>query len=52
MVKSPLAKAGDGDAGSLPGSERFLGAGNADHSSIIAWEIPRTEEPGGLQFLK
>ena len=20
-------------------------------SSILAWEIPRTEEPGGLQFL-
>ena len=20
------------------------------HSSILAWEIPRTEEPGGLQF--
>ena len=19
------------------------------HSSILAWEIPRTEEPGGLQ---
>ena len=21
----------------------------ATHSSILAWEIPRTEEPGGLQ---
>ena len=21
----------------------------AAHSSILAWEIPRTEEPGGLQ---
>ena len=21
----------------------------ATHSSIFAWEIPRTEEPGGLQ---
>ena len=20
------------------------------HSSILAWKIPRTEEPGGLQF--
>ena len=20
------------------------------HSSILAWEMPRTEEPGGLQF--
>jgi len=22
----------------------------ATHSSILAWKIPRTEEPGGLQF--
>ena len=24
----------------------------ATHSSILAWEIPRTEEPGRLQFTK
>ena len=23
----------------------------AIHSSILAWEIPRTEEPGGLQSI-
>ena len=23
----------------------------AAHSSILAWEIPRTEEPGGLQCM-
>ena len=23
----------------------------ANHSSILAWEIPRTEEPGGLQSM-
>ena len=34
---------------------RFLGQEDplkkemAAHSSILAWEIPRTEEPGGLQ---
>ena len=22
----------------------------ATHSSILAWEIPQTEEPGGLQY--
>ena len=22
----------------------------ATHFSILAWEVPRTEEPGGLQF--
>ena len=24
----------------------------ATHSSILAWEIPWTEEPGGLQSMK
>ena len=23
----------------------------ATHSSILAWEIPQTEEPGGIQFM-
>ena len=23
----------------------------ATHSSILAWEIPRTQEPGGLQSM-
>ena len=23
----------------------------ATHSSLLAWRIPRTEEPGGLQFM-
>ena len=23
----------------------------ATHSTILAWEIPRTEEPGGLQSM-
>ena len=23
----------------------------ATHSSVLAWEIPRTEEPGGLQSI-
>ena len=26
-----------------------LEKGRATHSSILAWEIPWTEEPGGLQ---
>ena len=28
-----------------------LGKGMATHSSILAWEIPWTEEPGGLQSM-
>ena len=27
----------------------LLGEGNATHSSILAWRIPWTEEPGRLQ---
>ena len=30
------------------GQEDPLEEGMAIHSSILAWEIPRTEEPGGL----
>ena len=29
-----------------------LEEGMAIHSSILAWEIPWTEEPGGLQFMR
>ena len=28
-----------------------LGEGNGSHSSIFAWRIPWTEEPGRLQFM-
>ena len=28
------------------------GGGNDNHSSILAWEIPWTEEPGGLQSME
>ena len=31
------------------GLEDALEKGMATHSSILAWEIPQTEEPGGLQ---
>ena len=33
------------------GWEDPLEEGMAIHSSILAWRIPCTEEPGGLQFL-
>ena len=38
-----------GDLGSIPGLGRSLEKGMATHSSILAWRIPWTEEPGGLQ---
>ena len=37
-----------GDSGSTPGSGRSPGEGNGNHSSILAWRIPQTEEPGEL----
>ena len=37
--------------GWIPGLGRTLEEEMATHSSILAWEIPRTEEPGGLQFV-
>ena len=33
------------------GKEDPLEKEMATHSSILAWEIPRTEEPGGLQSM-
>ena len=45
MVKNPPAEAGD--AGLIPGSGRSAGGGNG----ILAWKIPRTEEPGELQSM-
>ena len=46
-VKSPPAKARD--SGSVPGQEDSLEKEMATHSSILAWEIPWTEESRGLQ---
>jgi len=31
--------------------EDLLEKGVATHSGILAWKIPWTEEPGGLQFM-
>jgi len=33
------------------GQEEPLEKGKATHSSILAWRIPWTEEPGGLQSI-
>ena len=39
--------ANKGDAGLIPGWEDALEEEMASHPSILAWEIPWTEEPGG-----
>ena len=36
---------------SITGSGRSPGGGRAIHSSILAWRIPWTEEPGRLQSM-
>ena len=46
VVRNLLANAGN--TSSIPGSEDPLEEEMATLSSILAWEIPWTEEPGGL----
>ena len=45
MVKNLPASARD--AGPIPGLGRSPGGENATQSSILAWQIPWTDEPGG-----
>ena len=42
MLETPVQSLGREDA---------LEGGRAPHSSILAWRILRTEEPGGLQSM-
>ena len=52
MVKNPAANAGDiRSVGSIPGLGRSARVGIATHSSIFAWRIPWTEEPGGPESM-
>ena len=39
------------DLGSIPGSGKSPGEGNATHSSILAWKIPWMEDSGRLQSM-
>ena len=49
MVKNLPANAGD--ASSIPGQEDPLEKEMTMHSSIFAWKIPWTKEPGRLQSM-
>jgi len=55
MVKNLPVNAGDaGDVGSISGFDPWVGKypmekEMATHSSILAWEIPWTEEPAGYK---
>ena len=43
--------ANPGDLGLIPWSGRSLEKEMTTHSSVLAWEIPWTEEAGGLQSM-
>ena len=48
-MEEPGANTGDLRAtDSIPESGRSPREGHGNHSSILAWTIPWTEEPGGL----
>ena len=52
VVKTPPANAGDvRDVVQSLGWEDPLEKGMTIYSSILAWRIPWTEEPGGLQSI-
>ena len=51
MVKNLPASADVRDSGLIPGSEDPLEEVMATNSSILAWRIPWTEEPGRLQAI-
>ena len=52
MVKNLLASAGDiRDVVQSLSWEDPLEEGMATHSSVLAWRIPWTEEPDGLQSI-
>ena len=40
------------DLGSIPGLGRSPGEGKSNPVHFLAWEIPWTEEPGGLQSIR
>ena len=53
MVESLPANAGDQEMWiQSPGQEDPLEEVMATHSSILAWRIPQTEEPDGLQSIR
>ena len=52
-VNNLPASAGDlRDTGSIPRTARSPGVGNANPLQYSCWEIPWTEEPGGIQSMR
>ena len=51
MLNYPATRASPSVVDFKSGKWCYLEKEMATHSSIIAWEIPWTEEPGGLQYM-
>ena len=51
VVKEPTCRRNKTRQGQSVGQEDPREEGMATHSSVLAWEIPWTEEPGGLQSI-
>ena len=49
VVKNPPAEVGGAEARVRSLGREDPGNEPAARSSVLAWEVPRTEEPGGLQ---
>ena len=54
LLRSPIAQMVKNPSATQETWVRSLGweDGMATHFSILTWRIPRTEEPGGLQFMR
>ena len=53
QVKNPSTmQETQADTSSIQGQEDLLEEDMATHSSILAWRIPWTEKPGGLQSIE
>jgi len=53
LIKNLPANVGDlRDVGVIPGLRRSPGGGHGNPLQYLAWEIPWTEEPGGLQSIR
>ena len=48
---SKVSTCNAGDPGFISGSGRFPREGNVNPLQYLAWKIPWTEDPGGLQFM-
>ena len=51
MAQTVESDCSAGDPGLIPGLVRSAGEGNGNHSSILAWKIAWTEEPGRIQSM-